>query len=125
MLILAASMALAAYPADADPKARFKECIKHVNMLDPSSDGLTKCLRAEQAATPPLEEQNVDPIAKKAADDQASKYSLLLTAEKDDPTARCIQAGVTAWAYLDAGMMSQYDRWKAIEDRDCKAATGS
>lgn len=126
MLILAVTMLLSANPAEGptDPKTAFKACISRLDIDDVISDGdgMTKCLREYGATMPKDDTQNVDPIAKQVADGEADKYTLLLTAKRYDPQALCVQAGLTARAYLDATMMTQYDRWKANERRSCREA---
>ncbi len=124
MLILAVAMLLDAQAADvpSDPKAAFKECIKHVDMLDLTSDGLTKCLHEYSAAMAKDNLQNVDPLAKKVAEDEAEKYSIVLTTYPIDRVALCVQAALTAQAYLNAKMPRKYDSWKAVERSDCAAA---
>lgn len=62
------------------------------------------------------------PKSKKVADDEAEKYSIAATADNYDPNAICVQAALTARAYLDAKMPIAYDRWKATERRTCAEA---
>jgi len=123
MLTLAVAMLLGANPVEGPtkPKAAFKACIERLNIDDLVSDGagMTKCLRDYSAATPKDDLQNVDPIAKKVADDEAEKYSIVLTSTTSDRAALCVQAALTAQAYLDAKMPRAYDSWKATERNNC------
>jgi hypothetical protein len=125
MLILAVAMLLNANPAEGptSPKVAFKTCIKRLDIDDLISDGagMTKCLREYSAATPKDDLQNVDPIAKQVADEEAEKYSIVLTSTTSDRAALCVQAALTAQAYLDAKMPRAYDSWKATERNDCAA----
>jgi len=108
-------------------KDTFKECIRGAT-IDTFDAVSAACLKRYHDATPKsaTDDEPADPIAKEAADNEADKYTLLLTAKRYDPIALCAQAGLTARAFLDAKMMSQYDRWKANERRSCgEAATAS
>jgi hypothetical protein len=103
---------------------KFKECIKGAT-IDTFDAVSAACLKRYHDATPSNAadgEPVADPLAKRVADDEADKYTLLLTAERYDPQALCVQAGLAARAYLDAKMMTQYDRWKANERRSCGEA---
>lgn len=104
-------------------KGTFKACIKGAT-IDTFDAVSAACLKKYHDATPPnvADEDPVDPLAKRVADDEADKYTLLLTAKQYDPQALCVQASLTARAYLDAKMMTQYDRWKANERRSCGEA---
>ncbi|WP_066587828.1 hypothetical protein [Sphingomonas pruni] len=126
LLIVALLMAPVANPADGptDSKAGMKECLARLSLDDLISDGdgVTKCLREYGGNGPKDDLENVDPIAKKVADDEAEKYSIASTADNYDPNAVCVQAALTARAYLDAKMPVAYDRWKATERRRCAEA---
>ena len=104
-------------------RATFKECIKGAT-IDTFDAVSAACLKRDRDATPSnvADDEPADPIAKRVADNEADKYTLLLTAKQYDPQGLCAQAGLTARAYLDAKMMVQYDRWKANERRSCGEA---
>lgn len=125
MLILAVTMLMEAN-GSADPKTAFKKCIASAT-IDTFDAVSAACLKRYHDATPSnaTDEEQVDPLAKQVADNEADKYTLLLTAERYDPQELCVQAGLTARAYLDAKMMTQYDRWKANERRSCGEAVKS
>ena len=106
-----------------DPKTDFKNCIASAT-IDTFDAVSAACLKRDRDATPSnvADDEPPSPIAKRVADDEADKYTLLLTAKQYDPQGLCAQAGLTARAYLDAKMMTQYDRWKANERRSCREA---
>jgi len=127
MILLAIAFA-AAPPLDATDSADFKRCLEaHVHSIDDfmRGDGVEICLResgARKAARGEVDGPPADPLAKEVADDEAHKYQMVSMADVSDPIARCVQASLTAQAYLNAKMQYKYGSWKNIEDHDCKVA---
>ena len=126
MLLAIALLGAPVSDAD-DSKAAFNNCIRSAT-IDTLTAVTADCLKRYRNSAPmpaSPDSDAIDPIARSVADDQADKYTLLLTAKRYDPTALCVQAGVTALAYLDAKMIGRYDSWKATERRACAEAYGS
>ena len=59
-------------------------------------------------------------IKNQVAEDAVAQYRI--AANQGDRIQKCVQAGMVAAAYLQAQDSADYDRWKAVEKRDCRKA---
>lgn len=63
---------------------------------------------------------NLQQIENQVASDQVAQYNIARS--QGDPIQICVQAGMVSAAYLQANDSSNYNRWKAIEESDCRVA---
>jgi hypothetical protein len=59
-------------------------------------------------------------IEQQVATDSEAQYNI--TKQSGTAIDRCVHAGMTAAAYLQANDQSSYANWKEVERRDCDAA---
>ena len=59
-------------------------------------------------------------IEQQVATDSEAQYNI--TKQSGTAMDQCVNAGLTAAAYLQAKDQSSYANWKAVERRDCDAA---
>lgn len=59
-------------------------------------------------------------IEAQVADDQVKQYEI--AKRQGDRMQICVQAGLVSAAFLQAKNETEYQRWKAVEAADCRAA---
>ena len=59
-------------------------------------------------------------IENKVAEDAVKQYEI--AKRQGDQIAICVHAGLVAAAYIQAKDEPNYQRWKGIEEADCRAA---
>ena len=65
-------------------------------------------------------EAQMDSTYDKVSSDMVAQYDI--AKKQGDPIQTCVQAGMVSAAYLQAKDEAKYNKWKAIEKTDCKAA---
>lgn len=61
-------------------------------------------------------------IVRQVAERESEKYTEILMTDDPDPIDLCIQAGMAARAWLDAGEARKYSGWKNVERSRCATA---
>lgn len=59
-------------------------------------------------------------IERQVADDMVKQYEI--AKKNGDRMTMCVQAGAVAAAFMQAKDQTGFDRWKATEKADCRAA---
>lgn len=65
-------------------------------------------------------QDQIQNINNSVADDAVAQYNI--AKQQGDKIQICVQAGIVSSAYLQAQDQANYNKWKAIQSADCKAA---
>lgn len=68
----------------------------------------------------PITNHTMQSIENKVAEDAVTQYEI--AKNQGDKIQTCVQAGLVSASFLQAKDEENYNKWKAIEKQDCKAA---